>query len=85
MLRFRRLLVIQTPGGLYEHFFEEVDKPVDDEEGPLGFEQQPGVGRIVKVATEYGIEIAVPIAKLVDERELHRLRVGPHHSYSPIE
>ncbi len=58
-----RMLVTQTPGGLYEHFFEEVGKKaVDGEVGPLVFEDQPDVGRIVKVAAEYGIEIPVPIA-----------------------
>jgi mannose-6-phosphate isomerase-like protein (cupin superfamily) len=57
-----RMLVSQTPGGLYEHFFEEVGKPVDGDVGPLAFEEQPDVGRIVEVAAEHGIEIPVPIA-----------------------
>ncbi len=57
-----RMLLTQTPGGLYERFFEEVGKPVDDEEGPLVFEDQPDVSRIVKVAAKYGIEIPVSIA-----------------------
>jgi mannose-6-phosphate isomerase-like protein (cupin superfamily) len=56
------MLVSQTPGGLCEHFFEEVGKPVNDEGGPLVFEDQPDVGRIVEVAAKYGIEIPVPIA-----------------------
>ena len=56
------MLVSQTPRGLYEHFFEKVGKPVDDEAGPLVFEDQPDVGRIVEVAAEYGIEIPFPIA-----------------------
>ena len=55
------MLVSQTPGGLCEHFFEEVGKPVNDEGGPLVFEDQPYVGRIVEVAAKYGIEIPVPI------------------------
>jgi mannose-6-phosphate isomerase-like protein (cupin superfamily) len=55
------MLVSQTPGGLCEHFFEEVGKPVNDEGGPLVFEDQPDVGRIVEVAAKYGIEIPVPI------------------------
>ncbi len=58
-----RLLVTQTPGGLYERFFEEVGKPVDDEAGPLVFEDQPDGGRTVEVAAEYGIEITKPIAR----------------------
>lgn len=56
------MLVSQTPGGLCEHFFEEVGKPVNDEGGPLVFENQPDVGRIVEVSAKSGIEIPVPIA-----------------------
>ena len=55
-----RRLMSQTPGGLYEYFFEKVGRPVDDEEGPLVFEDQPDVRRIVKVAAKYGIEIPAP-------------------------
>jgi quercetin dioxygenase-like cupin family protein len=55
-----RMLVTQTPGGLYEHFFEEVGKPVDGESGPLHFENQPDVGTIVAVAAKHGIEIPTP-------------------------
>jgi hypothetical protein len=62
MLGFRRLLVTLTPRGLYERFFEEVGKPVDDEEEPLGFEDQPDTKLILKVAAEHAIEIPVPIA-----------------------
>jgi hypothetical protein len=57
-----RILVTQTPGGLYERFFEEVGKPAGGEEGPLAFGEQPEVGRIMKVAAEYGTEILLPIA-----------------------
>ncbi len=46
---------------LYERFFEEVGKAVDGDGGPLVFEDQPEVGRIVKVAAEYGIEMPGPI------------------------
>jgi mannose-6-phosphate isomerase-like protein (cupin superfamily) len=56
-----RLLVAQTPGGLYERFFEEVGKPVDGDGGSLVFEEQPDLGRIVAVAAEHGIEIPSPI------------------------
>ena len=59
-----RLLVSQTPGGLYERFFEEVgEKAVDGEVGALGSEGQPDMRRIVKVAAEHGIEIPPPIAQ----------------------
>jgi hypothetical protein len=56
------MLVSQTPGGLYEHFFEAVGKPVDSDGRPLVLEDQPDVGRLVEVAAEHGIEIPVPIA-----------------------
>ena len=52
-----RMLVTQTPGGLYERFFEEVGKLVDGDGGPLVFEDRPDAGRIVEVAAKYGIEI----------------------------
>ena len=58
-----KMLVTQTPGGLYEQFFEEVSKPADGEVGPLVFENQPDVGRIVKFAAKYGIEIPLPITQ----------------------
>lgn len=56
-----RMLLTQTPGGLYERFFEEVGMPADGKAGPLVFKDQPGAGRIMKVAAEYGIEIPGPI------------------------
>ena len=57
-----RILVSQTPGGLYERFFEEVGKAMDGEAEPLVFKEQPDVGRIVEGAAEHGIEIPVSIA-----------------------
>ena len=57
-----RILVTQTPKGLYEGVVEEVGKPADGEEGPLAFEEQPEVGRIMTIAAEYGTEILLPIA-----------------------
>jgi mannose-6-phosphate isomerase-like protein (cupin superfamily) len=57
-----RMLVTQTPGGLYERFFEEVGKPVVGGAGPLVFEDLPDMRRIVEAAAEYGIEIPLPIA-----------------------
>ena len=58
-----RMLVTQTPGGLYQRFFEEVGKPVDGDSGPFVFEDQPAVERIVEVAATYGIEIPAPFAQ----------------------
>jgi mannose-6-phosphate isomerase-like protein (cupin superfamily) len=57
-----RMLVTQTPGGLYEHFFEEVGKPAVGDAGPLVFDDHPDVRRIVALAAQYGIEIP-PIAE----------------------
>jgi mannose-6-phosphate isomerase-like protein (cupin superfamily) len=59
--RAGRMLISQTPGGLYECFFEEVGQAVDEEAGTLFLEDQLHVGKIVKVAAEYGIEIPLPI------------------------
>lgn len=59
-----RMLSIQTPGGLYELFFEEVGKKaVDGEAGPHVFRDQPEAGRIVEIAAQYGIEIPPRIAE----------------------
>ena len=57
--RMGRMLITQTPGGLYEHFFEQVGEEASDRtksppEGP------PGIGRIVSIAVNYGIEIPPP-------------------------
>ena len=59
--RVGRMLISQTPGGLYERFIEEVAQPVDEVAGTLFLEDQLHVERIVKVAAEYGIEIPLPI------------------------
>ncbi len=59
-----RMLVTQTPGGLYECFFEQVGKKaVDGEVRPPVSEDQPDMRRIVEVAAEHGIEIPPPIAE----------------------
>ena len=52
-----RMLLTQTPGGLYEHFFEEVGKPVEGEVGWLVRKDEPEVANIVAIAAKYGIEI----------------------------
>jgi hypothetical protein len=46
---------------LYERFVEEEGKPAGGEEGPLAVEEQPEVGRIMKITAEYGTEILLPI------------------------
>ena len=52
-----RMLVTQTPGGLYERFFEEVGKPVGGELGWFFLEDEPEVANIAAIAAKYGIEI----------------------------
>ena len=55
-----RMLVTQTPGGLYERFFEQVGEPaMDGSEPPVDVPQD--MGRIVAIAVRYGIEIPRPI------------------------
>jgi hypothetical protein len=58
-----RMLVIQTPGGQYERFFEEVGKPVDGDGRSLAFESHIGVDSIVEVASKYGIEMPLAIGE----------------------
>ena len=57
-----RMLVTQTPGGLYERFFEKVGKPSDGEAGPPVFEDHPDVAGIRATAAEHGLEIPQPDA-----------------------
>ena len=66
-----KMLVTQTPGGLYELFFEDVGKPVDADGGWLLFEDQPDVKGVVTIGVKYGIEIARPSRSVV-KRELDR-------------
>ena len=56
-----RMLVTQTPGGLYEHFSEEVGEDVPSEVVvPTLEEGSPEAAKIVTTAARYGIEIALP-------------------------
>jgi mannose-6-phosphate isomerase-like protein (cupin superfamily) len=57
-----RMLVTQTPGGLYERFFEEAGKAVDGDGGSVVFGERADVKRIVALAAQYGIEIP-PLAE----------------------
>jgi quercetin dioxygenase-like cupin family protein len=54
-----RMLLTQTPGGLYELFVEKAGRPADGDDGePPTSEDLPEVTRrIVEVATEHGTEI----------------------------
>jgi len=58
-----RMLVSQTPGGLYERFFEEVGKPVKDGEGRHASEDHFDLRRIAAIGVRYGIEIPPPIPR----------------------
>ena len=58
-----RMLVSQTPGGLYERFFEEIGKLVDGDGRSHRFEDYPGPADVVAIAAEYGIEISSPFAE----------------------
>jgi quercetin dioxygenase-like cupin family protein len=58
-----KMLVTQTPGGLYELFFEEVGKPAADDAGPLLSGDHLDVAGIRAIAAEYGIEIPPTIEK----------------------
>jgi hypothetical protein len=51
------LLVSQTPGGLYEQFFEEIGEERKDRTTAPVSENPPDMERIAKTAAEYGIEI----------------------------
>jgi mannose-6-phosphate isomerase-like protein (cupin superfamily) len=51
-----RMLVNQTPGGLYERFFEEMK---DRSAAPVS-EDPSDMERIAKIAAEYGIEMPSP-------------------------
>ena len=80
--RVGRMLLTQTPAGLYERFFDEVGEPADVG-GQLAFGEQPEAKEIVKIAAEHGIEIPAPSHRVV-ERECDRLRAGhPHFSLFP--
>ncbi len=56
-----RLLLTQTPGGLYEHFFEEVGEGEPTKVVMASLDLgSPEVARITAIAARYGIEIALP-------------------------
>jgi mannose-6-phosphate isomerase-like protein (cupin superfamily) len=66
-----RMLVSQTPGGLYEHFIEEVGEEAPSKVVVPSAEKVPSeAARIVTTAARYGIEIALP-------RELRKGHLAP--------
>jgi mannose-6-phosphate isomerase-like protein (cupin superfamily) len=60
-----RMLVTQTPGGLYELFFQKAGMPVDGDDGasPAFKERSEAGKRIVEAAAEHGMEIPLPTAQ----------------------
>lgn len=52
-----RMLVSQTPGGLYERFFEEIGEETKDGPAAPVSGSPPDLERIAAIAAEYGIEI----------------------------
>ena len=62
-----RMLLTQTPGGLYELFFERAGRrPADgDYGGSLLSEDRPDMASITAIAAEYGIEIPPSLAEKV--------------------
>jgi quercetin dioxygenase-like cupin family protein len=62
-----RMLLTQTPGGLYELFFQKVGiGPVDgDDGGSLLSEDRLDMASITVIAAEYGIEIPPSLAEKV--------------------
>ncbi len=55
-----RMLVSQTPGGLYERFFEEIGEEMKDRSTAPVSVDPPDMERIAKIAAEYGIEMPSP-------------------------
>jgi mannose-6-phosphate isomerase-like protein (cupin superfamily) len=52
-----RMLIIQTPGGLYKDFFGKIGESAADDSWPPGSGSWADIGKIVAIAAEYGIEI----------------------------
>ena len=51
------MLVTQTPGGLYERFFEGVGEETKDRPAARVSQNPPDMEKIARTAAEYGIEI----------------------------
>ena len=58
--RVGRMLVIHTPGGLHERFFEDLGEPATNGSAPPASVVPPDVERVLTVAARYGIEIPPP-------------------------
>jgi mannose-6-phosphate isomerase-like protein (cupin superfamily) len=57
-----RLLVSQTPGGVYEAFVEQVGKLLATEEAASSTaEESPDFQRLAAIGVHYGVEIVLPV------------------------
>lgn len=61
-----KILVSQTPGGLYERFLERVGEPAPGKPHPPGTEGWADVVGIAAIAAEHGIEIPLASDQEVD-------------------
>jgi hypothetical protein len=64
------MLVSQTPGGLYERFFEEIGEERKDGSTPPVSENPPDMARIAKIAAEYGIEMTPSDRSYIAQEEV---------------
>jgi len=51
-----RMLVSQTPGGVYEGFVEEAGEPATGEAVPSAMEGKPNAERLAEIGAQYGVE-----------------------------
>jgi mannose-6-phosphate isomerase-like protein (cupin superfamily) len=56
-VKLGRMLVSQTPGGLYEQFIEKLGEQIKDGGIAPAAGSTPDMERVAKIASEYGIEI----------------------------
>jgi mannose-6-phosphate isomerase-like protein (cupin superfamily) len=56
-----RLLVSQTPGGVYEGFVEEVGMPATEKDRSPTAEEPPEADRLTEIGTKYGLEMVLPV------------------------
>jgi mannose-6-phosphate isomerase-like protein (cupin superfamily) len=61
-----RMLAIQTPGGLFEGFFEEAGEATDSGAKTFAFGDERAAPRTRAIAASYGIEIPPPRARSFD-------------------
>ncbi len=56
-----RMLMSQTPGGVYGGLVEEIGEPATGEAAPPATEEPPDVERLAAIAAEYGVETVSPL------------------------